>query len=105
MSVKFNYAQLGGAIKSIRELRCYTQSYIAIVFDINQSVYSRIENGICAITIEKFLATCDVLSISPFILLHIASYTAAYITPQNSEEEIKFIIEIKERMALSEWGG
>jgi len=48
-------------IRKIRELRNYTQDYLAAKLDISQNAYSKIELGYSNITLNRLLCIADVL--------------------------------------------
>lgn len=48
-------------IRKVRELRNYTQDYLAAKLDISQNAYSKIELGYSNITLNRLLCIADVL--------------------------------------------
>lgn len=51
-------------IKVLRELRNYTQDYLAMRMKISQNAYSKIELGKSKLTLERLLHICAVLDVS-----------------------------------------
>lgn len=56
---------LGNKIKNIRELKNFTQEYMAERLDISQSAYSKLENGDTKISDEKLEQIAEVLEVKP----------------------------------------
>jgi transcriptional regulator with XRE-family HTH domain len=77
--------QLGRALKAVRKLKGYKQEYVAQIAGIDQSLYSRFELGKAHIYIDKFVAICDVLKASPFLLFYSAGYKGAYSEETNAQ--------------------
>ena len=59
----------GKKIKQIRELKNYTQDYIATNLGISNRAYSKIETGETNLTIDKLNSISEVLEVSPFDIL------------------------------------
>jgi len=97
-SVKFSYAQLGKALKIVREIKGYKQEYVSVCSGIDQSLYSRFENDNAHMSLDRFLAVCDVLDVSPLLLLYCAGYTKAYPFEQTIQKETDFIKNVLERI-------
>lgn len=57
-------------IRHIRRNREYSQEYMALLLDISQNAYSRLENGKTPITLDRLYQICIILQISPLALLH-----------------------------------
>lgn len=74
------YIQLGKTIRSIREAQKLSQQYVASKLNIDQSTYSRIEQGAIHMQVHTLLYICDVLDISPYILLYISRFGNYYTT-------------------------
>lgn len=53
----------GGKIKKYRELRNYTQAYMADRLDISQNTYSKIETGGIKLTVERLKQIADILEV------------------------------------------
>lgn len=51
-------------IKSIRELKNYTQEYMAKQLGVTQAGYSKIEKGITVLSYEKLVAIAHILEVS-----------------------------------------
>ncbi|MWB93257.1 helix-turn-helix domain-containing protein [Flavobacterium sp. GA093] len=51
-------------IKSIRELKNYTQEYMAKQLGVTQAGYSKIEKGITILSYEKLTAIAEILEVS-----------------------------------------
>ncbi|TAG22818.1 MAG: XRE family transcriptional regulator [Cytophagia bacterium] len=51
-------------IKIIRELKNYTQDYMAEQLGVSQNTYSRMENGQIKITIDRFQDIANILEVS-----------------------------------------
>lgn len=69
---------LAAVIKALRQRRLdleYTQEYVAAQVGCSQNSYSKIELGRSYITLERFFAICDILSIAPEVVLHSAIAT------------------------------
>ena len=49
------------AIRKRREMRNYTQEYLAYKLNISQNAYSKIELGYTKITVERLFAIADIL--------------------------------------------
>lgn len=58
-------------IRKTRELRNYTQDYLAAKLDISQNAYSKIELGYSNITLNRLLCIADILETDVAILLTI----------------------------------
>lgn len=59
----------GHSIKKFRELRNYTQEYMAEMLGISQNAYSKIENGRTRLTTDRLKKIAGILEISVFLLL------------------------------------
>ena len=60
---------VGTKIKKIRELRNFTQEYMAVQLGENQSTYSRYEDNQHDITIKQLHNIASVLDISIYVLI------------------------------------
>jgi len=60
---------IGNNIKQIRELKNYTQEYVADEIEVSQSTYSRIENGTAPIKIDTLQRIAEVLDVDLNTLL------------------------------------
>lgn len=62
-------ARIAVKIRVIRRNREYSQEYMAILLNISQNAYSRLENGKTPITIDRLYQICSILGINPRDLL------------------------------------
>lgn len=60
---------IGNKIKKVRELRNFTQEYIAHELGITQESYSRIEANKASVTLQRLEKIAEVLTINVFDLL------------------------------------
>ena len=56
---------IGFKIKKIRELKNFTQVYMASQLDISQNAYSKIENEACKLDINRFIEISKILNVCP----------------------------------------
>ncbi|HAO07985.1 MAG TPA: XRE family transcriptional regulator [Chryseobacterium sp.] len=56
---------LGNRVKSLRELKNYSQKYVSERLDVSQSAYSKLENGETKITDEKLAQIAEILEVKP----------------------------------------
>lgn len=61
---------IGFKIKKIRELRGYSQFYVASELNITQSAYSKIENGCCKLCTTRFIEISKILKVEPNKILN-----------------------------------
>jgi len=61
--------RVGSKIKKIRELRDFTQLYMADSIGISQSYYARIENNTVDLSFSKLEKIAEILAIDPLQLL------------------------------------
>ena len=61
--IKNQYLNVSSKIKKIREIKGFSQDFVATKLEITQNTYSKIERGETAITVEKLAAICEVLEI------------------------------------------
>ncbi len=59
----------GGVIKKNRELRNYTQEFVAKQMNISQNAYSKIENGYTQLTVNHLMELSRILEVSIVDLL------------------------------------
>ena len=59
----YSKTNIGKNIKQIRELKNFTQEYVADEIEVSQSTYSRIENGTVPIRIDTLQRIADVLEV------------------------------------------
>lgn len=57
------YLNVASKIKKIREIKGFSQDYVATKLEVTQNTYSKIERGETSLTIEKLSAICKVLEI------------------------------------------
>ena len=50
-------------IRKIRELRNYTQDYLAVKLKISQNAYSKIELGYSSITVHRLIQIAEILEV------------------------------------------
>lgn len=74
---------LGLKIKKLRELRNFTQEYIANEIGLDQSAYSRLEKGETKITIDRLTKIASVLDIDPEDIFSFDESQIFNITTQN----------------------
>jgi len=55
---------IGIKIRKVRELKNFSQNYVANKLSMNQSTYSDIENGVISISEEKLMRIADALEVS-----------------------------------------
>lgn len=56
-------------IRVLRRNREYSQEYMALLLNISQNAYSRLENGKTPITIDRLYQICTILQTNPTVLL------------------------------------
>ena len=56
---------LGQKIKKIRELKNFTQEYMAENLEISQPAYSKLEKGEIKVSDEKLIQIANILQMSP----------------------------------------
>lgn len=81
---------LKNTIKSIRELKNYTQEYMADELGITQAGYSKMEKGKTDISWGKLIKIADIFDISPEALLNFD--TQDYLKSLNNVKQEKQII-------------
>lgn len=62
-------ARIAVKIRVLRRNREYSQEYMALLLNISQNAYSRLENGKTPITIDRMYQICTILQVSPVVLL------------------------------------
>lgn len=62
---------LGENIRHYRELRHYSQEYMAACLEINQSTYSKLENDSTALTIKRLMQITEILDVDLNQLLNV----------------------------------
>ncbi|GAA0524489.1 hypothetical protein GCM10009415_02180 [Chitinophaga japonensis] len=56
-------------LRSLRRKQEYSQEYMAIMLNISQNAYSRLENGKTPLTINRLFEICALLKVDPGELL------------------------------------
>ncbi len=84
MNKTHSIKRLGTKIRKYRELKDYSQEYMAQKLNINQSQYSRIEKNASDISIEKALKICETLEISISELLDEKQVSVSYFHNRDS---------------------
>ncbi len=56
-------------IRILRRNREFSQEYMAVMLQISQNAYSRLETGKTPMTIDRFYEVCQILQIKPSELL------------------------------------
>lgn len=69
LSLEATTMEIGQKIKKIRELRNYSQEYLAERLGISQVSYSRIENGQTRLDLQRMKQIAEVLEVDPVMLL------------------------------------
>ncbi|MBO9632725.1 MAG: helix-turn-helix transcriptional regulator [Chitinophagaceae bacterium] len=62
-------ARVAGKIRTLRRNREYSQEYMALLLNISQNAYSRLENGKTPITIDRLYQISTILQTNPTSLL------------------------------------
>lgn len=62
-------ARVAVKIRIMRRNREYSQEYMALLLNISQNAYSRLENGKTPITIDRLYQICSILQTHPMTLL------------------------------------
>lgn len=60
---------IGEKIRIQRQIKNYSQQYMAFMLDISQAAYSNIERGSTVLTLQRVFEIAEILEISPFILM------------------------------------
>jgi transcriptional regulator with XRE-family HTH domain len=68
-------ANIGENIKRFRDLRKYSQEYMAAQLNINQSSYAKIEKGDTKITVHRLKQIAEVLDVDMSLLLNSSRQT------------------------------
>lgn len=64
-------ARIAVKIRHLRRNREYSQEYMALLLNISQNAYSRLENGKTPITIDRLYQIGSILQTSPVSLLEL----------------------------------
>ncbi|MBX7204057.1 MAG: helix-turn-helix domain-containing protein [Bacteroidia bacterium] len=78
ISDEFDYEKLGEAIRLFRKQKELKQSYVAKKAGISQPHYCKMEQGTRHLSLDQFLAVCDVLEVSPLLLFYFAGFRKTY---------------------------
>lgn len=62
--------EIGQKIKKIRELRNYSQEYMAMHLGISQEAYCRIETGQTKIELNRLKKIAETLEVEPYFLMN-----------------------------------
>jgi transcriptional regulator with XRE-family HTH domain len=65
---------VAGNIRKIREIRNYTQDYLAAKLGISQNAYSKIELGYSKLTLERLFQISAILEVE---IMHLISFNEA----------------------------
>jgi transcriptional regulator with XRE-family HTH domain len=65
---------VAGNIRKIREIRNYTQDYLAAKLGISQNAYSKIELGYSKLTLERLFQISAILEVEVFELISFEQY-------------------------------
>jgi transcriptional regulator with XRE-family HTH domain len=61
---------IAAAIRNNREIRNYTQEYLAFKLNISQNAYSKIELGYTKITLERLFKIAEILEVDVIELIN-----------------------------------
>ena len=76
--------EIGNKIKKVRELRNFTQEYVAQELGITQESYSRIESNKASLTIQRLDKISDILQVNVFDLL---SFDEKYVFQESFQNQ------------------
>lgn len=62
--------EIGKKIRKIRELRNFSQEYVAIQLGISQVAYSKIETGLTRLDLKRLIKIAETLDIDTFTLIN-----------------------------------
>lgn len=79
-------------IKQLRELKSYTQEYMADKLNVSNSTYSRIETGMQDITISRLAEIATVLDVEAWELL---APDGSAVESRASEDPVEAVLQIK----------
>lgn len=71
-------------VKTIREKKGLSQSKIAEMMHIEQTTYSKIENGVSKIDLERLFMLAEILEENPFDLLNYRNNNTFHINSENN---------------------
>lgn len=85
-----NYAAIVGIIlSSLRKEKGLSQSEVAQHLDLNVSTWSRIENGLSALTVEQLAVVSECLGVTPSAILQLAETKAVELRDKGIETHAK----------------
>ncbi|MEO3406001.1 helix-turn-helix transcriptional regulator [Mucilaginibacter sp. CAU 1740] len=58
-----------GNIRSVRQLKNYTQEYLAVKIGISPKTYRKLEHGAITLTLPYFLQIAEILDLEPMQLI------------------------------------
>jgi transcriptional regulator with XRE-family HTH domain len=61
--------KVAARLRELRRKMNYSQEYMAMVLDISQNTYSRLENGKTPITVYRLYDICHIFETSPCVFL------------------------------------
>ncbi|WP_375562142.1 helix-turn-helix domain-containing protein [Bernardetia sp. OM2101] len=67
--------EIHAAIKSERSRKGYSQLDMSERLDVTQNAYSKIERGISAMSLDRFLRICEILNFNPSKFLEYCKYS------------------------------
>ncbi len=89
-----NYAAIVGIIlSSLRKEKGLSQSELAQHLDLNVSTWSRIENGLSALTVEQLAVVSERLGVTPSAILQLAETKAVELRDKGIETHAKALDE------------
>ena len=89
-----NYAAIVGIIlSSLRKEKGLSQSEVAQHLDLNVSTWSRIENGLSALTVEQLAVVSERLGVTPSAILQLAETKAVELRDKGIETHAKALDE------------
>jgi len=63
MEAKDQYLNIASKIRKIRELKGFSQEYVASRLEVTQNTYSKIERGETSLSVDKLAAICSILEV------------------------------------------
>ncbi len=105
--------EIGQKIKKVRELRNFTQDYVATQLGISQEAYSKIEANKTSVSIQRIEKVAEVLGINIFDLMNFDESKVFFNFSENdqnnaqigyfgSNETIKELKELYEKMVVQQ---
>lgn len=102
--------KVGDKIRKIRELKNYSQCYMADCLNISQKTYSRIENDEMSPTVELLYKVSEILEVRFETILNLNTQNILNNSPQHqtgdefnacNATEVRFVKELYERLIKS----